>query len=98
MTVARDGIVKGSIYRFVYVATNSLGDSAYSNELIAGVGNPPAATDAPMKNILLTNATSMYIYWIAVTTSDLPVKGYYLYMDDGLGGDYSIVYDGSLNP
>ena len=32
-----------------------------------------------------------------MTTSDLPIKGYILYMDDGLEGDFSIIYDGRLN-
>jgi hypothetical protein len=40
----------------------------------------------------------MYIYWDAITASNLPINGYILYMDDGLGGDFSIIYDGRLNP
>lgn len=88
----------GKTYRIVYVAVNTLGDSAYSNELIAGIGSAPPAPNAPQKNILLSTASSMYIYWSPVTTSDLPIKGYILYMDDGLGGSYSIIYDGRLNP
>lgn len=40
----------------------------------------------------------MYLAWSAVTTSDLPIKGYYLWVDDGLEGDFNIVYDGSTNP
>lgn len=46
-TVATDGLETGKIYRFVYVATNSLGDSAYSNEMIAGIGAPPIKPNAP---------------------------------------------------
>lgn len=37
-TTATDLLVTGTIYRFVYVATNSYGDSVYSNPLIAGFG------------------------------------------------------------
>lgn len=40
----------------------------------------------------------MLIYWTRVTNSDLPIYGYILKMDDGLNGDYAIVYDGSSNP
>jgi hypothetical protein len=40
----------------------------------------------------------MYIFWDQVTTSTLPINGYILYMDDGLGGAYTIAYNGSLNP
>lgn len=39
----------------------------------------------------------MYIYWTAVTTSDMIIQGYRLVMDDGLGGVYTTIYDGSLN-
>jgi len=54
-TVADDGLVTGRIYRFVYVATNSLGDSEYSNELISGVGAAPAKPNPPQKSIILSN-------------------------------------------
>jgi len=40
-------MVQGSIYRFVYVAYNALGDSEYSNELIAGMSEKAPAPNAP---------------------------------------------------
>jgi len=49
-TVANNGLVNGKIYRFVYVAMNSLGDSEYSNELISGVGAAPLKPNPPQKN------------------------------------------------
>jgi len=97
ITVADDGLVTGKVYRFVYVATNSIGDSPYSNELIAGVGAVPPTPTPPQKNWALSTKNSSYIFWESVTTSDLPISGYLLYMDDGLGGPYTVVYDGSLN-
>jgi len=97
-TVGSDGLVSGRVYRFTYVATNAIGDSLPSNELIAGVGATPPAPSAPVKNAVLSNSTSMFISWGEVTTADLPILGYVLWIDDGLGGDYSILYDGSLNP
>jgi len=54
-TVAADNLVTGKIYRFVYVAANSLGNSAYSNEMIAGIGAAPAKPNAPKKNVQLSN-------------------------------------------
>ena len=33
-----------------------------------------------------------------VTTSELSIRGYILYMDEGLGGPFQVVYDGRLNP
>ncbi len=98
VTVTPDGLVAGRIYRFVFVATNALGDSEYSNELIAGVGAKPPKPDAPLKNYQESNETSSLIYWNRVTTSELPLSGYILYMDEGLGGPLVPIYDGSLNP
>jgi len=46
-TVLNDGLVNGKIYRFVYVANNALGNSDYSNEMIAGIGAPPIKPSAP---------------------------------------------------
>jgi hypothetical protein len=40
----------------------------------------------------------MYITWSKVTTSDLPILGYILYMDDGIEGEFSVAYNGSVNP
>ena len=58
----------------------------------------PAAPAAPLKDITQSNATSMYIYWSQLSTTGLPITGYILSMDDGLGGAFTVVYDGSLNP
>jgi hypothetical protein len=54
-TVAADALVTGMVYRFVYVAHNLYGDSAYSNPLIAGFGDSPPAPSAPTRNTLLSN-------------------------------------------
>lgn len=51
VTTTDDGLALGKIYRFVYVATNSLGDSAFSNELIVGLGQAPPAPSAPLKDL-----------------------------------------------
>ena len=91
------GIAASKIYRFVLVASNQLGDSDYSNELIAGIANPPPAPLTITADSLLSNATSLYVTWSQVTTSDLPVLGYILYIDDGIGGDFNVAYNGSVN-
>ncbi len=54
-TVANDGIVTGKIYRFVYVATNALGDSEFSNEMFSGIGAPPVKPNAPYKSVAQSN-------------------------------------------
>jgi hypothetical protein len=40
----------------------------------------------------------MLISWGQVISSDLPIYGYNLLMDDGLNGDFNVIYDGSSNP
>ena len=65
---------------------------------MVGMGERPPATSAPTRDSLLSNATSAFLTWLPITTSDLPIRGYLLQMDDGLGGAYQTIYDGSLNP
>jgi hypothetical protein len=79
-------ISAGKIYRFVYVANNTRGDSEYSKELIAGIADKPPAPTGVSKYFTYSNATSLYIWWSSVTSSSLPIRGYILYMDDG--GDF----------
>jgi hypothetical protein len=92
------GLVTGKVYRFVTCATNFYGDSAFSLEVIAGLGNKPPAPSAPQRDTSLYSEETMIISWGEVTASDLPVLGYVLEMDDGFGGLFSKVYDGSNNP
>jgi len=94
-TVLNDDLVNGKIYRFVYVANNALGNSDYSNEMIAGIGAPPIKPSAPLKDAKLSNQTSTFIYWNRITNSELSLNGYILYIDDGLGGPFNVVYNGS---
>jgi hypothetical protein len=42
--------------------------------------------------------TSLYIEWATVADPDSAVIGYILEMDDGLGGDFTEIYDGSYSP
>ena len=87
--------VNGRVYRIYTVASNVFGDSEPSQQVIIGLGaKPPAPTTGPLR----TPSTTMLLSWPSVTISDLPVLGYILEMDDGLGGDFVTVYDGSLNP
>lgn len=83
VTVAADGLVLGKLYRFVYVATNSFGDSAFSQHLIAGVGAPPQVTVAPVRDTAYdaynttTETVQMMITWDrSSVTTDLPVLGF----------------------
>ena len=90
--------VLGKVYRLYTVALNVFGESPSSKKVIIGFGaRPPASTD-PVRDASFLRSDSMLITWTRVTTADLPVLGYVLTRDDGLGGDFVTVYDGSLNP
>lgn len=106
-TIVDEGLTLGSIYRFVLAATNAYGDSAFSQHLVAGVGAPPEVTEAPLRDEAYdrfdqaSGLVAMMITWEGHTvTADLPVLGYQLLVDDGLGNDaqFRVVYDSGFNP
>ena len=84
----------GNVYRFVYVAVNSYGDSIKSLPLVSGVGQPPQVTLAPIRDTSFdhydtaSGKVAMLIKWEGHTiTADLPVLGFILEADDGLAND-----------
>ena len=91
-------IVTGSIYKISYIANNAFGDSAYATELTVGAGAIPPAPTNLVDTLSSTNPKIKTIKWDEVISSDLPILGYIVQMDDGLGGDYSTVYNGETNP
>jgi hypothetical protein len=105
-TVLDDGLILGTTYRFVYVATNAFGDSDFSHHLIAGVGAPPSLAAGPTRSTAYdifdqgTNTIRMTLAWSAPASSDLQVLGYQLLMDDGLNNDdrFQVMYDSGNNP
>jgi hypothetical protein len=92
-----DNLVQGKVYRFKTKATNVYGDSEFSNEVIIGIGeNVPAPADVT-RDSDFQSETSILVHWTAVTSSDLPITGYTLQMDDGLIGPFTEIYDGRDN-
>lgn len=82
-TIANDALVLGTIYRFVYVATNAFGDSEFSNHLIAGLGQPPTVSVAPARDAaydrydLESGTVEMMIYWNRLSVvNELPILGF----------------------
>lgn len=98
VTIATDSLQNGSIYRFAYIANNIYGDSDLSLELLAGLGNVPPAPQNLRVQLLPQMFDSLIVKWDIIETSDLPIRGYKLYMDDGLRGEMTVIYDGSYNP
>ena len=91
-------IETGKVYRIKYEAVNDFGVSETDAELTAGVGAKPTAPTGLAGDTVENDPTVISISWTAPASSDLTILGYLVQMDDGLGGDYSIVYEGYTNP
>lgn len=92
-------IASGKVYRIHFEAENSIGIS--SNQLyetIVGITDPPSPPSSLTNILSKSSSTSIALQWTDPPLSNLPIEGYMLYIDDGLGGDFSLLYDGSQNP
>ena len=92
-----DLLVTGKTYRFKTQASNAFGDSEYSYEVIVGVGAQAPAPGEVTRDAEFQSENSILVHWPAVELSDLPITGYVLEMDDGLGGPFVEIYDGREN-
>jgi hypothetical protein len=89
--------LEGRTYRFKTCVANSIGDSDFSHEVIVGVGSKAPAPGAVLRDFSYESESSIKVNWTSVTASDLPITGYVLEMDDGLGGPFLKIYDGKEN-
>lgn len=92
------GLTAGVKYRFQYYAVNDYGDSEASSAISIAASALPSAPNTPSVDYAQSSLTSLYIDWDEVADPDSPVIGYILHMDDGQGGDFSEIYDGSYAP
>lgn len=91
-------LTAGVIYRFNYFALNEFGSSGASPILtIAATTLPDAPTDIAV-DWTRSNKTSLFVQWKqpAVEPAAL-ITGYLLQIDDGSGGQFTTVYDGTEN-
>jgi hypothetical protein len=92
------GLTAGLKYRFQYYAHNSYGDSLPSSIITVAASVLPVAPGIPTIDWTLSSKTSLNILWPAVADPPSPIVGYILLMDNGRGGSYSTVFDGSFQP
>lgn len=85
----------GGKYRIKTTATNSIGTSDDSEELIVGLGQKPNKPDAPTFDFVRSNRNQNVLIWSQGVSVDLPVSGYRIYSDNGLPGNRYLVYDGN---
>ena len=77
-------------------AVSSIGEGAQSLESLFWAIDTPVT---PILSVLTTSRDSCTLSWQAVTPPQYSlITGYVLYIDDGLGGAFSVAYDGSINP
>jgi hypothetical protein len=84
LSVGSPDVTPGQIYKFIYRAYNSYGYSDFSEELNAAVGSFPAKNN-PVRRVRATTH-SLTLEWDQSAATELPVLGYRLNMNDGLGG------------
>ncbi len=92
------GLTPGKKYRFEYYAVNAFGDSLPSETLTVAASIRPLAPAAPTVDWTKSSKTSLFINWLPVADPDAPVLGYILKMDDGRGGQFTTIFDGSSLP
>lgn len=88
------GLTLGAQYKFQVTATNEVGESLHSPSIRVTFANRP---DPPASLTLsATSQPSITANWTATPDSkgDMP-SGYRLYIDNGDGGVWRLVFDGS---
>jgi hypothetical protein len=73
----------GNYYKFKIIATNSIGDSIFSNIGTSSTADKPAKASNPQKDALLSTKTSLMVEFSKTSDTQLPsgmIRNYYLYI------------------
>ena len=90
------GLTLGTTYKVQISAKNPIGESSKSAAYSLLFANVPSA---PTNLVLTSTKTTITASWGAPSSvNGDSVRGYKLYMDDGLGGAVTLVYNGSNFP
>ena len=97
-------LTPGQLYRFRFRAKNLMGYSSYSDTIRIGLGalpdspatGPTRVTVAPDGGPDWNTKSSIGLEWPEVTTGDLSVYEYVLYVDDGFRENIREAYRGPL--
>lgn len=93
--------MSGRVYRVRYLAVNDFGASEPTGMTSVALAALPAQASAPVKVAALSSETRIVVEWTAPASYDSPggdITGFRLEMDDGLGGDLNVIYDGNSAP
>ena len=95
--VTASSLTVGSFYRFKYLARNPVGASDFSNVLTVPLADTPSTPG--LVTVVPDTQTSLAVQWSASSSTGTEagdIIGYLLYMDDGLSGSYSLIYNGTF--
>ncbi len=87
-------MTSGLSYRFKSRSKNIIGYSEYSDTSRMALGPLPSTPNAPTRTLTDNSATSIGLVWDALTGQTLEVLEYKLFMDDGNGVLYNLIYRG----
>jgi hypothetical protein len=96
-----NSLTAGKTYRIKYRAVNDVGESDFTGTTSIALANLPAKVDPPVRVDALSTDSKIVLQWTAPTITESPggdVIGYRLEVDNGLGGDFTIVYDSANTP
>jgi large repetitive protein len=100
LVLSAESMTPGRFYQFQFRARNVKGDSPFSAVATFPVADPPAKPSAAPWRISSTKL-QITVGWERAQDTEPPagtITGHYLYMDDGAGGDFSLVFSGSGYP
>ena len=94
--VVAESLTVGLFYSFKYSANNIVGSSDFSDVLTVPLADVPSKPSS----LILTplSKTSISVEWSASTSTGSPagdITGYVVYRDNGLAGDYTLIYNGT---
>lgn len=96
-TIGTFTVTVGGLYRFKTTATNSIGTSQFSFELVSALAGLPEIPSTPTFDLGLSSRFQNVLQWTEGISLDIEVTGYKLYSDNGLPGNMFLIYDGSQN-
>ena len=100
LVLAAESMTAGRSYQFQFRASNVMGHSEFSAVATFPVADPPAKPAAAPWRISSTKL-HIAVAWDRAADTQAPagtITGHYLYMDDGAGGDFSLVFSGAGFP
>ena len=91
----------GSSYKIQISSVNEIGESAKSESNTILFSNVPSAPASLTLASIVESKEEPHIratWTVPASTNGDAIRGYRLYIDDGEGGDYTLVYDGATFP